>query len=168
MDCASVRQLQDRSHLSNDNFALQPTTRVCQFVTASIYEVVRRDTALAHDGSADFAIQPVTKRHFHSRFPFPYLIVKRLLVKNRVNLIHGKVEPHGLTAVVPLHARRRAEPSEAHPPSPRLRRVPTSHSSTGLHPWPSAEEGNAKPLPQPFRKITVLKGSHAQGRGKRW
>src|SRR3990172_5527256 len=39
-----------------------------------------------------------------------------------------------------LHALRRVEPSESHPPSPRLRRVPTSHSSTGLHPWLSAEE----------------------------
>jgi hypothetical protein len=51
------------------------------------------------------------------------------------------VEPHGLTAVAPLHTLRRAEPSEAYPPSPRLRRVPTSHSSTGLHPWLSAKEG---------------------------
>ena len=51
------------------------------------------------------------------------------------------MEPHGLTAVAPLHALRRAEPSEAHPPSPWLRRVPTSHSSTGLHPWLSAKEG---------------------------
>jgi hypothetical protein len=51
------------------------------------------------------------------------------------------VEPHGLTAVAPLQTLRGAEPSEAHPPSPRLRRVPTSHSSTGLHPWPSAKEG---------------------------
>jgi hypothetical protein len=52
-----------------------------------------------------------------------------------------RVEPHGLTAVAPLHTLRRAEPSEAYPPSPRLRRVPTSHSSTGLHPWLSAKEG---------------------------
>jgi len=64
------------------------------------------------------------------------------------------VEPHGLSllrrssfgyegraAVAPLHTLRRAEPSEAHPPSPRLRRVPTSHSSTRLHPWLSAKEG---------------------------
>ena len=51
------------------------------------------------------------------------------------------VEPHGLTAVAPLHTLRRAEPSEANPPSPRLRRVPTSHSSTGFHPWLSAKEG---------------------------
>ena len=63
------------------------------------------------------------------------------------------VEPHGLTAVAPLHTLRRAEPSEAYPPSPRLRRVPTSHSSTGLHPWPSAKEGKRSPpeadQPQP-------------------
>jgi len=52
-----------------------------------------------------------------------------------------EVEPHGLTAVAPHHTLRRAEPSEAHPPSPRLRRVPTSHSSTGLPPWLSAKEG---------------------------
>src|SRR3990172_10601248 len=59
------------------------------------------------------------------------------------------VEPHGLTAVAPLDTLRRAEPSEAYPPcllrrssrfgcegrAPRLRRVPTSHSSTGFHPW---------------------------------
>ena len=64
------------------------------------------------------------------------------------------VEPHGLSllrrssvgyegraAVAPLHMLRRAEPSEAYPPSPRLRRVPTSHSSTGLHPWLFAKEG---------------------------
>src|SRR3990170_5227780 len=67
----------------------------------------------------------------------------------------GHVEPHGLTAVAPLHTLRRAEPSEAYPPSPRLRRVPTSHSSTGLHPWPSAKEGKnmltlrLKPRPWP-------------------
>src|SRR3989304_2543151 len=51
------------------------------------------------------------------------------------------VEPHGLTAVAPLHMLRRAKPSEAYPPSPRLRRGPTSHSSTGLPPWLSAKEG---------------------------
>src|SRR3989337_1607609 len=55
----------------------------------------------------------------------------------------GDEEPHGLTAVAPLHTLRRAEPSEAHPPSPRLWRVPTSHSSTGLHPWLSAKEGKS-------------------------
>src|SRR3990170_1926943 len=60
----------------------------------------------------------------------------------RAAIVTGNpVEPHGLTAVAPLHTLRRAEPSEAHPPSPRLRRVPTSHSSTGLHPWLSAKEG---------------------------
>jgi hypothetical protein len=35
------------------------------------------------------------------------------------------VEPHGFTAVAPLHTLRRAEPSEAYPPSPRLRRIPS-------------------------------------------
>jgi hypothetical protein len=69
----------------------------------------------------------------------------RLLAKYKsIQLRSGirvRVEPHDLTAVAPLRTCRRAEPSEAHPPSPRLRRVPTSHSSTGLHPWPSAEEG---------------------------
>ena len=59
------------------------------------------------------------------------------------------VEPHGLTAVAPLHRLRRAEPSEAYPPSPRLRTVPTSHSSTGLHPWPSAKEGKKRLRPRP-------------------
>jgi len=73
------------------------------------------------------------------------------------------VEPHGLTAVAPLHRLRRAEPSEAYPPcllrrssrfgcegrAPRLRRVPTSHSSTGLHPWPSAKEGKKRLRPRP-------------------
>ena len=38
-------------------------------------------------------------------------------------------------------SRLRTAKAEAHPPSPRLRRVPTSHSSTGLHPWLSAKEG---------------------------
>ncbi len=52
-------------------------------------------------------------------------------------------------------SRLRTAKAEAHPPcllrrssrfgcegrAPRLRRVPTSHSSTGLHPWPSAQEG---------------------------
>jgi hypothetical protein len=40
-----------------------------------------------------------------------------------------------------LHTLRRAQPSEAYHPSPRLRRIPSSHSSTGLHPWLSAKEG---------------------------
>ena len=53
------------------------------------------------------------------------------------------VEPHGLSllhrisfgyegraAMALLQTLCRAQPSEAHPPSPRLRRVPTSHSST--------------------------------------
>src|SRR3970282_577027 len=47
----------------------------------------------------------------------------------------------GRAVVAPLHRLRGAEPFEAYPPSPRLRRVPTSRSSTGLHPWPSAKEG---------------------------
>ena len=40
-----------------------------------------------------------------------------------------------------LHTLRRAQPSEANPPAPRLRRIPSSHSSTGLHPRLSAKEG---------------------------
>jgi hypothetical protein len=62
------------------------------------------------------------------------------------------VEPHGFTAVPPPTALRRAEPSdpsakaygrraEAYPPPPRLRTIPFSHSSTALHPLPSAKEG---------------------------
>src|SRR5262245_4792862 len=59
-----------------------------------------------------------------------------------------------LTAVAPLHAlvernpptfvgrsRLRTAKAEAYPPSPRLRRIPSWHSSTGLHPWLSAKEG---------------------------
>ena len=38
-------------------------------------------------------------------------------------------------------SRLRTAKAEAHPPSPRLRRVPTSHSSAGLDPWLSAKEG---------------------------
>ena len=38
------------------------------------------------------------------------------------------VEPHGFTAVVPFVSS--AEPAEACPPSPRLRRTPAAHSST--------------------------------------
>ncbi len=37
----------------------------------------------------------------------------------------GLVEPHGLTPVAPLHALRRAKPSEAYPPSLKLRRIPS-------------------------------------------
>ena len=43
-------------------------------------------------------------------------------------------------------SRLRTAKAEAHPPSPRLRRVPTSHSSTGLHPWLSAKEGKSSSL----------------------
>ena len=38
-------------------------------------------------------------------------------------------------------SRLRTAKAEAYPPSPRLRRIPSWHSSTGLHPWISAKEG---------------------------
>ena len=52
------------------------------------------------------------------------------------------VEPYEFTPVAPLHIFRRAEPYEAYPASPRLRRVPSSRihpvrskASNGVHPW---------------------------------
>ena len=51
------------------------------------------------------------------------------------------VEPHGLTAVAPLHTLRRAKPSEAYPPPPRLRRVPTFAFIHGFTPVAFCEGG---------------------------
>jgi len=45
----------------------------------------------------------------------------------------GRSGAHGLTAVVPFVSS--AEPAEACPPSPRLRRTPATHSSTALQLW---------------------------------
>lgn len=36
-----------------------------------------------------------------------------------------EMEPHGLTPMAPLHTLRWAEPSEAYPPSLKLRRIPS-------------------------------------------
>ena len=56
------------------------------------------------------------------------------------------------------HTLRRAEPSEAYPPPPRLRTVPSSHSSTGLHPWLSAKEGKLDFSAPCLRPLILLGG----------
>ena len=67
----------------------------------------------------DWAANEYNKRHRNDRPSVP------AIVQQRSDLPDLFVEPHGFTAVAPSTTLRRAEPSEAYPPSPRLRRIPS-------------------------------------------
>jgi hypothetical protein len=57
----------------------------------------------------------------------------------------GASRPHSLTALAPIHMLRRAEPSEAYPPSRRLRRVFHLAVIHGFTPVAFCEGGSKHP-----------------------